>query len=65
LAKIVDRQDVGVGEGRDRFRLALEARQSGWVLCKICGKDLDGDFTIELRVPSPVNFTHTARADGR
>ena len=46
-------------------RLALEPRQTLFVLRERFGKDFDRDFTTELGVAGAINFAHPARTDER
>ena len=43
----------------------LEARQRLRIVRQMLGQDLDGDFAVQAGIPRAVNFSHTARADGR
>ncbi len=52
-------------QGREDFRLALEAGQSIVVSCERRRQDLDGDLAIEFRVRRAVDLAHAAGANGR
>ena len=57
VAEVVDRQDVRMGERRDRLRLALEPGQrSPGSAATDCGQDLDRDVPIQLLVARPVHL---------
>src|SRR5579864_9656454 len=56
---IVQGADVGMVQGRDRVRFALEA------LGELLVGNLDGDGAIQPRIASFVDLAHAARADGR
>jgi hypothetical protein len=64
LANVVERTDVRVFQLREHARLALEAlAQSG--IGDVRGQDLDGDGSIQARVPRLVDLTHAAGAGER
>ena len=50
---------------RDRFRLALEARQRIGIVRDGLRQDLDRDVAVELPVPRLVHLAHAARAERR
>ena len=58
-AEVVDLHDVGVGQARDRLRLATEARHE--VGCGV-QHHLDGDGAIELRIAPAIDGAHAALA---
>ena len=64
LADVVEGADVGVGEGGDHLRLALEAlldlREDGQVL----GQHLDGHRAVQAGVLGPIDLAHAAGAHG-
>ncbi len=64
-SEIVDREDVGVGKGRNGSGLALEAGEGRRVGGHIFGKHLDGDFASELRIPCAVDLAHLPRRAAR
>ncbi len=64
-AEIVQREDVRMGEPRDRARLALEPRQRRRVSSDFLRQHLDGHLAPEPRVPRPVDLPHSARTEGR
>src|SRR5262249_4243322 len=64
-AEIVDRENVRVGERRDRARLALEAVERVGVGGDTLGEDLDRDVALQLRVSGAPDFAHAARAERR
>ncbi len=57
---VEDRQDVGMGQGRERLGLALEARQGGGVLAQARGQDLDRHAPPEPAVERLVDLAHAA-----
>ncbi len=65
VSEIEDREDVGVGERRDRLGLPFEARERVSVGGEPGGQDLDGHLAREARVPRPVNLAHASRAERR
>ncbi len=65
VAEIVDRQDVLMGERRDRLRLALEPGERVGIGRDGLREDLDRDLPIELPIPRPVDLPHPARAQWR
>ena len=64
-AGIEDREDVGMGECRDGFRLPLEARPPIRIGRDHVGQHLDRHIAAEPRVARPVHLAHSAGADGR
>jgi hypothetical protein len=52
-------------EGGDGLCLALEAFEALGIAGKDIRKNLQGDFTTELRVPGAVDLAHAAHADQR
>ncbi len=62
---VEERADVGVVEGGDGLRLALEALAPFLVLGERGGQDLDGDAALEAGVASPPHLAHPAGADRR
>ena len=56
--------DVGVVERRQHLRFPLEPGQPLGVMHEGVGQDLQGDITVELRVPRFVDLPHAARTDG-
>ena len=64
FADIVDAADVGMVEGGDGARLALEPRAHVGVAGNLSGEDFDGDGAIEPRVPRFVDFAHPTCPDG-
>ena len=65
LAEVEDREDVGMGEGRDREGLPLEARDGLGVGGEPVGKDLDGDLAAEPGVARPVDLAHASGPERR
>jgi hypothetical protein len=49
-----------VVQRRQRLRFAREARNTIAVMRNDVGQDLDGDITVELRVPRAIDLTHPA-----
>jgi len=62
VTKVVNGQDVGMGEGGGRFGLGFESRQGFDVSREMLGKDLNGNGTVEARVDCAIDFAHTASA---
>lgn len=65
FAEIKDREDVWVGELRDRPCFALEAQERLGIAGQLGGEDFDGYVPAELRVPRAIDLTHPPRAEGR
>ena len=63
VAEVVDREDVRMRKRRDRLRLSLEPGERLRVAGDRGGQNLDRDVAVELRVPSPVDLAHPARAE--
>ena len=63
LAEIVNRQDVRMGQRRDRLGLALEAREGLRAPGELPGEDLDRNLPVQARVPGPVHLAHPASAE--
>ncbi len=59
----VDLRDVGMVQRGERLRLALEARQPIGVTGKGVGKNLEGDWAIEVGIERSIDFTHPASPD--
>ena len=57
---VVERADVGVVEGGDALRLALEARLELGVGGEVRGEELQGHVAIEAGVPGLVDLAHAA-----
>ena len=64
-AHVVDRDDVGMVQGRGGARLLLEAAQTLFVRGHRLRQDLDGHFPAEAAVPGPIDLAHPTRADRR
>ena len=64
-ADVVDRDDVGVRERRDGFRLALEPRESNGIRGDAVGEHLHRDVSVELPVARAVDLAHAAGAERR
>ncbi len=65
LFEPVDRGDVRMVERREHLGLAPESSDALGILRKGRRKNLDGDVTVELRVPRPKDFTHSPGPEGR
>jgi hypothetical protein len=65
LPHVEEGADVGVVEGGDGLRLALEARAALLVLGEGGGEDLDRDGAVEAGVPAAPDLAHPAGADRR
>ena len=64
LADVVEGEDVGVGEGGDGTRFALEASEDLVIVREVVGEDLDGDVAAEAAVARAVDLAHSAGAEG-
>ena len=64
MADVVERADVGVLEGGDGARLALEALAELAARGEMLRQDLDGDLAVEPRVARAIHLAHAAGADG-
>ncbi len=62
-AGVVDLDDVGVDQLRDRQRLAPEAGDEALVVGEVLGEDLDRDRALEDAVGRLVDVRHPARAE--
>ena len=60
--KPVDRGDIGVIEGGEQVRLAIEAGQAFRIAREDPRQDLDGDLSAQLRIVPAVDLAHAARA---
>jgi len=56
-------RDVRMVERGERLGFALEPHEAIGIVGKRLRKNLQRDITRELRVPGPVHFAHTARAE--
>ena len=65
VPEIEDREDVGMGQRRDRVRLALEARKELRISRHVPGQHFHRHVPLELGVPRPVHLAHSARAERR
>ena len=63
LARVVDLDDVGVGEPRREARLADEAVSEDGVVGQVAGEHLDRHRPLELVVPRKVDDGHAAAAE--
>jgi hypothetical protein len=59
-----NRGDVGVIEGGQQLRLALEAGDTLGIGGKDIWQELQGDITLKPRVPCPIHDAHPAGAEG-
>jgi hypothetical protein len=64
VADVVERADVGMGEGGRRARLALEALAPVRIRRHGRGQDFQGDIASESRVARAVDLPHPAGARG-
>jgi hypothetical protein len=60
--RTMDAHDVGVREGRDRARLAFEARQSIAITGQFVGQDFDRHLAAEPFIAGSVHRAHPAGA---
>ena len=63
LLQPVDGGDVGVVEGRERLRLALQARRLLRVAGELIGEYLESDVAVEFRIGGSVDLAHAALAE--
>ena len=61
----VDRGDVRMIEGGQRFRFALKAREPAGIGRERRWQDLDRDLALEARVGRPIHLPHPAFPDRR
>jgi hypothetical protein len=64
-ADVIEMADVGMRQGGDGPRLALETLFQIGIRREVGGNDLDGNGTVEARIARTVHFSHAAGADGR
>ncbi len=62
LADFVDRDDVGMVQGRCGARFLLEPAKPVGVRGHLLTQDFDGDISTELEIPGLVHFAHAAGA---
>ena len=65
LAKIMNRQNVGMIQRRDRLRLLLKAPQPFRIAGKRRRQNFDRNLAIQPRVSRAIHLTHAAGAGGR
>ncbi len=65
LARVIDRDDVGVVDGCGELRLAQEARPEGLVVSVVGRQQLERNATVQTGVRGEVHDTHAAAADDR
>jgi hypothetical protein len=63
LADVVEGADVGVGDGRDRAGLVLEAGPRHGVGGHVGGQHLERHHALEAGVEGPVDLAHAPGAD--
>jgi hypothetical protein len=59
----VDRGDVRMVQRRQCFGFAREAHQAIGIVGEGVGEDLERDRAIELRIPGPIDFAHSASSE--
>jgi hypothetical protein len=62
-ADVVDVENVGVMEGRNRARLFLEPVEAILVAGDFRRQDLYCDFASQPRIPGPVDDSHASRTE--
>ena len=62
---VVDYQNIWMIESAGSTGLLFKAMQSIWIRRKIRCQDFDGDISPQTGVARAVDFTHSARAQGR
>jgi len=65
LPEFVDRDDIGMVEGRRGTRFSLEALQPIRVSGECRGKNFNGEIAAEASIPCAVDFAHAASAQQR
>src|SRR5262249_11736054 len=65
LTHVIDRQNVGMIQGRYGSRFLFKPVQAIRIASKGFGKNLDCDFTAKPRITSAVDFAHSPRAERR
>src|SRR5208283_4359622 len=65
LSDVVDSENVGMVERRDRARFLLKTAQAVGVFGQSLGQNLDGDVAAESGVARAVHFAHPARSERR
>ena len=60
---VMDGQNVGVGQGRDRPRLALKPRKRIGLAGELRRDRLDGHFAAEAGITGTIDVTHPSRAE--
>ena len=63
MADVVQRPDMRMAQARNCPSLALEALVQLRIAGKICGKNLDGNDAVELRISGAMHLAHSAGAD--
>ena len=63
--KPVDARDVRMVQGGKELGFSLESGVALGVLCELVWKYLDGDLTLEFRVASAIDLTHSSGPNGR
>jgi hypothetical protein len=64
-AHVVNGEDVGMVDGAQHAGFVLEALQAVGIAGKGFGQDLDRDVAGQTGVACSIDFSHTARAQGR
>jgi hypothetical protein len=64
-ADVMDREDIGVIEGRNRPRLLLEPAKAIRITGERFRQNLDCDIASETCIAGAIHFTHAARAKRR
>ena len=57
----VKRRDIGMAQPSKELGLSFESGETLLVLRERVAEDFDGHVTVELRIPSPIDFPHAAR----
>ncbi len=57
LTDLVNRDDVGMVQGRRRARFLLESAQTGGIRSQLPRQDFDRDVAPELCIPRPIDST--------
>ncbi len=65
VPEIMNREDVGMRQRRDRLRLAPEPRERVRILREALRQHLDRHGPLQPRIPRPIHLPHPARAERR
>src|SRR5262245_49331832 len=63
LLQIMDRSNVGMIKGSERFGFTLKTAHPVRIARKLGRQNLDRDLSLQLRIPRPVHLTHSTFAE--